>query len=80
MDNLNHSIFSSFFIWLPVTVINAFMAFFTEPPSAIDNALRDLIESIRDVLPCGFPDSGIPPLSPLRVDQLPIDIEIPEAT
>ncbi|XP_055848365.1 uncharacterized protein LOC129913622 [Episyrphus balteatus] len=31
-----------------------------------DDQLRELVESVRQQLPCGFPTAGIPPLAPYR--------------
>ncbi|XP_060666710.1 uncharacterized protein LOC132798759 [Drosophila nasuta] len=43
--------------------------------ASISSTVVDLIEGIRDQMPCGFPGLGIPPIAPLRIDHKNIDID-----
>jgi hypothetical protein len=49
-----------------------------QPKNEINDALRDLLESLRQQMPCGWPEAGIPPLVPLFINstqQLSIGVE-----
>lgn len=37
--------------------------------------MTEVIEGIRDQMPCGFPDQGIPPLAPLDIEHKEINID-----
>ncbi|KAG4065503.1 hypothetical protein HA402_013273 [Bradysia odoriphaga] len=41
--------------------------------SIVDDSIRDLLESLRYSLRCGFPDQGIPPLAPLYIESAEVN-------
>ncbi|XP_037960309.1 uncharacterized protein LOC119689537 [Teleopsis dalmanni] len=44
---------------------------------SISSAVVDVIEGLRDQMPCGFPGLGIPPLAPLKIPHKEINIDHP---
>ncbi|XP_032311254.1 uncharacterized protein LOC116654468 [Drosophila ananassae] len=42
---------------------------------SIASTVVDLIEGVKEQMPCGFTGLGIPPLAPLRIDHKNIDID-----
>ncbi|XP_017056637.1 uncharacterized protein LOC108098323 [Drosophila ficusphila] len=42
---------------------------------SISSTIVDLIEGLKEQMPCGFAGLGIPPLAPLRIDHKNIDID-----
>ncbi|XP_073821847.1 uncharacterized protein [Musca autumnalis] len=44
---------------------------------SISSTVVDVIESVRDQMPCGFPGLGIPPLAPLKINHQAINIDYP---
>lgn len=46
-----------------------------ETRNLISNQINATFERLREQMPCGFESAGIPPLAPLHVDSLDIDIE-----
>ncbi|XP_075150495.1 uncharacterized protein LOC142224597 [Haematobia irritans] len=44
---------------------------------SISSTIVDVIEGIRDQMPCGFPGMGIPPLAPLKINHQEINIDKP---
>lgn len=44
---------------------------------SISSTVVDVIEGIRDQMPCGFPEMGIPPLAPLKIAHKEINIDYP---
>ncbi|EDW11910.1 uncharacterized protein LOC6576479 [Drosophila mojavensis] len=42
---------------------------------SISSTVVDVIEGMKEQMPCGFPGLGIPPIAPLRIDHQNIDID-----
>lgn len=42
---------------------------------SISSTVVDVIEGLKEQMPCGFPGMGIPPIAPLRINQKDIDID-----
>ncbi|XP_017068001.1 uncharacterized protein LOC108105786 [Drosophila eugracilis] len=42
---------------------------------SISSTIVDVIEGVKEQMPCGFAGLGIPPLAPLRIDHQNIDID-----
>ncbi|EDW03223.1 GH10611 [Drosophila grimshawi] len=42
---------------------------------SISSTVVDVIEGMKEQMPCGFPGLGIPPIAPLRIDHKNIDID-----
>ena len=44
---------------------------------SISSTVVDVIEGIRDQMPCGFPGLGIPPLAPLKIKHQSVNLDYP---
>jgi len=44
---------------------------------SLSSTVQEVIEGIRDQMPCGFPGMGIPPLAPLKIAHRDININTP---
>ncbi|XP_064542151.1 uncharacterized protein LOC135431131 [Drosophila montana] len=42
---------------------------------SISSTVVDVIEGVKEQMPCGFPGAGIPPIAPLRIDHKNVDID-----
>ncbi|XP_030569893.1 uncharacterized protein LOC115769305 [Drosophila novamexicana] len=43
--------------------------------TSISSTVVDVIEGVKEQMPCGFPGAGIPPIAPLRINHKNIDID-----
>ncbi|EDW57551.1 uncharacterized protein [Drosophila virilis] len=65
------------FVALLALVACANAAAVGEPISerSISSTVVDVIEGVKEQMPCGFPGAGIPPIAPLRINHKNIDID-----
>lgn len=46
-----------------------------EALNTINDAINATLENVREQMPCGFPNYGVPPLAPLLIENLEIDLD-----